>query len=391
MASTPSESGASGAAAAAAATAAAAAAAAGLPTTTDPIDLQGLRDKYADLPAPRVRLGRAVTCKDAGKACFLRKDYEAAAAQFQFAVDAVENEWDFTASDAREAKQLRVLCHSNRAQCLLHLKRPFEAKKCCDAALEIDDEHAKTLYRRGVAQSRLGAFESARKDFRRALALEPDNKFVKKEMDKLAKRVEAHKVKEKRIFEKAFRQMDGVFSNGREEEAAAARGGLLEQWFSRAERLTLTYAPWAGTCLPLAVLAAQAAGWTGSVTAGAAGASNRPSRLVCSCLFFVMGWLQFRWAQRGSWMSALWALPVWLHAAVRWGSAGLSSLLALALAASRSRVELALVARVAIAYVAVVSAAAVAGEERGARNNLRERGLRAASVVLLLALLRGHA
>ena len=139
---------------------------------------ESLQKKYADLPPPDVRIQKAKDCKEHGNQSYKEKFYDRAANSYQEAIDAIENEYNFTAFEARDAKELRVLCHSNLAQCMINVGKYYLARKSCDAALEIDDEHSKTLYRRGLAHMNLSAYEAARKDFKCALALEPDNKKV---------------------------------------------------------------------------------------------------------------------------------------------------------------------------------------------------------------------
>ena len=357
------------------------------------LDLGKLREKYADLPAPMERLAAARAEKDAGGACFQRKDWKGAAASYDAAAAALENEWDFTAMDAREAKALRVVCHSNAAQCRIKLKEYFEARRACDAALAIDDEHAKTLYRRGLANTNLAAFDSAKRDFRRALALDPDNKFVKKELKRLEMRVDKHRKKEKRVYEKAFQKMDGVFSDHREaglEDFEKPGAGAFARWFGWVGKIVEQRCgrawPWIGIGMPLAVLAGRLLGRPIGI------GTELSSRVVCSCIFLLGGMLQLRWAQR----KRHW-LPGWFGDSVQggaeWASGGLSVLLAWSLGLSRSERELGFVSRVAMAFALLASGTAALGEGvadgSGGKRKLR-RAAKASSVLLLLFLLGQH-
>jgi tetratricopeptide (TPR) repeat protein len=356
------------------------------------LDLGKLREKYADLPAPSARLASARASKDAGGACFGRKDWAGAAEAYSAAARGLENEWDFTATDAREAKELRVVCHSNAAQCRIRLKSYFEARAACDAALAIDDEHAKTLYRRGLANAHLAAFDSAKRDFGRALALDPDNKFVKKELKRLEARVDKHRKKEKRVYEKAFQKMDGVFSEHREglEEFEKPGAGAFARWFGWVGKVVERHCghawPWLGVGMPLAVVVGRFLGRPLGV------GTTLSSRVVCSCLFLLGGVLQLRWSQR----KQHW-LPGWLGDGVQsgaaWASGGLSVLLAWSLGLSRSNRELSFVSRVAMAFVLLASGSAALGdvgaEGSGGERKLR-RAAKASSVLLLLLLLGQH-
>tara|TARA_B100000795_G_C22721764_1_gene407760 strand:- start:48 stop:1130 length:1083 start_codon:yes stop_codon:yes gene_type:complete len=346
-------------------------------TTTS---INDLRKKYADVPRPEVRLTKAKDCKTAGNSAFKEKLYDTAAKSYQEGIDAIENEWDFSAFDAQEAKELRVVCHSNLAQCMINLNKNYEARKNCDAALEINDEHAKTLYRRGLANTNLSAYEAARKDFKCALALEPDNKNVKKQLEKLQKKVTRHKMKEKKVFKKAFENLDGVFSENRDSDVS-----WLERWMRWADHKTQTYGPWLATILSLSVFV----GKTSSNSLFFNGTGNLASRSVCSLIFFMVGYLQLRWShkRRGEW------LPTWLpyRESISWVSGGFSMLLSWTMAMARNQSALSFASKIGI-VVSLCSGgmAAVAGETSTTSNRIQDRSLRASTMLLLLALLSGH-
>jgi tetratricopeptide (TPR) repeat protein len=340
------------------------------------ISIDDLRKKYADVPHPEVRLTKARECKASGNAAFKKKLFDAAALFYQEAIDAIENEWDFTAFDAQHAKELRVVCHSNFAQCMLNVGKHYEARKSCDAALEINDEHAKTLYRRGLAHACLSAFEAARKDFKCALALEPENKNVQKQLNKLQKKVEKHKMKEKKIFKKAFENLDGVFSENRDSDVH-----WMERWMRWAENHLQMYGPWIATLLPLCVF--------GGKFTGVAFSGTMASRSVCSLVFLMVGYLQLRWShkRRGAW------LPSWLpyREPVSWVSGSLSVLLSWTIMMAKNSAELTLASKVGIVVVLCGGGIAALGEETTASKRVQDRGLRASSILMLLALLTRHA
>ena len=173
-----------------------------------------------------------------------------------------------------------------------------------------------------------------KRDFQRALALDPDNKFVKKELKRLEMRVDKHKKKEKRVFEKAFRKMDGVFSDNREAEEDFDKpgAGTFARWFGWLGRATEqrfgdTW-PWLGAVAPLIPLAGRSLGQPLGI------GSEASSRMACSCVFLLGGLLQLRWAQQRHW------LPGWFGSSVQsgceWASGGLSMLLAWSFGLSRS-------------------------------------------------------
>ena len=60
-----------------------------------------------------------------------------------------------------------------------------EAEKDCTAALDFDPKSLKALWRRGISRRELGKFKEAQKDLEAALVLEPTNKTVRAELEKV--------------------------------------------------------------------------------------------------------------------------------------------------------------------------------------------------------------
>ena len=95
-------------------------------------------------------------------------------------------------------------------------KEFYEARRNCDKALELNDTSIKALFRRGVANTKLGEYEVAQKDFKKLLVVEPGNKKTIKELDKLEVLKSRQKKKQARIYKKMFNQaLDGSFSDNR--------------------------------------------------------------------------------------------------------------------------------------------------------------------------------
>ena len=362
-------------------------------------DLASLKQKYADLPPPDVRITTAQEHKTQGNASYQQKSYVAAAEAYQKAIDAIANEWEFTAFEARDAKELRVLCHSNLAQCLINVGNYYEARKSCDSALEIDDEHAKTLYRRGLAHMHLSAYEAAKKDLKCALALEPDNKIIRQQLDKLQKKVLKHKRKEQKVFKKAFENLNGVFSEHRDHDVP-----WLEKWMRRVEEKILTYGPWMASLLPLLLLSGKFFGLPASLQHllkslfffGSNASSTTAVQLLstvsqhtCAWLFFCMGFVQLRWSYKKR--GANW-LPSWLPYCeqISWIHGSVSMLVAWTMVMARTSSELSLASKVGIVAVVLSGGMGVLGED-GSRLSVSKKGVRATSVLMLLTLLTGHA
>ena len=103
-----------------------------------------------------------------------------------------------------EARDLVVSLHVNRAAALLRLERREDAEQACDAALVLQPENVKALYRRGVsrAENPIKAIE----DLKRALKLEPGNTAAKRELAKAERRRAEREREEQRKMKQGLRK-----------------------------------------------------------------------------------------------------------------------------------------------------------------------------------------
>ncbi|CAI2186949.1 18465_t:CDS:10 [Funneliformis geosporum] len=79
----------------------------------------------------------------------------------------------------------------NRAMAYLKLQKWEDAELDCTIGLMLHPDNTKALWRRGIARRELGKLEEAKKDLQDALHLEPHNKAVKEELDKLLSAIES--------------------------------------------------------------------------------------------------------------------------------------------------------------------------------------------------------
>ncbi|CAO3625482.1 unnamed protein product [Cunninghamella echinulata] len=75
----------------------------------------------------------------------------------------------------------------NCAMAEIKLNRFLAAEKDCTKCISLQPNHVKALWRRGIARSGLGRPNEARQDFELALNIEPGNKAVTDELNKLPK------------------------------------------------------------------------------------------------------------------------------------------------------------------------------------------------------------
>jgi len=130
-----------------------------------------------------------------------------------------------TADDAAYQKRLRLTLILNIAQAKLQLQKYEEAIGACDAALEMDPDNVKALYRRAEARVRPSKstgydHDLAIKDLSKAALRDPDNATVTKLLMELKKERKQQRNKDQKTF-------TGLFERGQlydKAEEAAAEG-----------------------------------------------------------------------------------------------------------------------------------------------------------------------
>jgi tetratricopeptide (TPR) repeat protein len=73
----------------------------------------------------------------------------------------------------------------------LKLQKWEDAELDCTVGLKLHPDNSKALWRRGIARRELGKLEEAKKDIQDALRLEPNDKAVKEELDKVLSAIES--------------------------------------------------------------------------------------------------------------------------------------------------------------------------------------------------------
>mmetsp|Transcript_34083 Transcript_34083/g.109376 ORF Transcript_34083/g.109376 Transcript_34083/m.109376 type:complete len:582 (-) Transcript_34083:1469-3214(-) len=123
-----------------------------------------------------------------------------------------------------------VSCQLNASQCALKTKDWPEAARTATAALKVvegDDPHAKKsksskkklpvdddgprvrgLYRRGVARGHMGLLAEAREDLQQAARLDPKNRAVRVELQRIKERALAQKKSQQSAFKAVFDRVD---------------------------------------------------------------------------------------------------------------------------------------------------------------------------------------
>eukprot|EP00761_Pharyngomonas_kirbyi_P008131 gb/GECH01008142.1/.p1 GENE.gb/GECH01008142.1/~~gb/GECH01008142.1/.p1 ORF type:complete len:725 (+),score=147.83 gb/GECH01008142.1/:1-2175(+) len=142
--------------------------------------------------------------KEQGNKLFKEGDLEKAVGRYVRGIQYLSELYDPKDDLKQEGADLKTVCHLNAAACMIKLKLYTKAIDNCSRALEINDSSMKAYFRRGQAYSLSGEYDKAQEDLKTAQEMSPDSKSVKKEMDKLQKRIKQQEAKEKAMYSRMF-------------------------------------------------------------------------------------------------------------------------------------------------------------------------------------------
>uniref|UniRef100_A0A182J317 peptidylprolyl isomerase n=1 Tax=Anopheles atroparvus TaxID=41427 RepID=A0A182J317_ANOAO len=101
-------------------------------------------------------------------------------------------------------QQFQLLNCLNQAAVQLQLKEYRSVVHACNAALAIDPDNAKALYRRGMAQNELRNYENALNDLGRVLQRIPDDRLVQSEYERSRKSLHEYTQLQRKALSKLF-------------------------------------------------------------------------------------------------------------------------------------------------------------------------------------------
>ena len=111
--------------------------------------------------------------------------------------------------DKEEGKATHIGSLSNACACYISLNKWDKAISKCGEVLEIDNSNAKAYFRRAQSNFELQEFSNAKSDIVAAVKLAPKDKSIRTLYDKITKRIEEEKSKEKNFFQSVFGKNGG--------------------------------------------------------------------------------------------------------------------------------------------------------------------------------------
>ena len=182
---------------------------------TDTTDLAGISPEKAE-----IMLIKATNLKEQGNQEFKEGELDKAARSYRRGVASLKKLNNNNTGD-EQVKALLVTLYTNLSTVLFKSQKYRVSAEVSGKAIGVlknnEDNnnnsnapaHVKALYRRAVANRKLGNLDEARQDLRAAVAMDASNIACKKELASIKKELEAAKENQKKALSKAFQSRSG--------------------------------------------------------------------------------------------------------------------------------------------------------------------------------------
>jgi tetratricopeptide (TPR) repeat protein len=199
---------------------------------------------------PMEILVRATTLKEEGNAQFKEGDLSKACRSYRKGTNLLKPLNKNNTGDD-QVKALLISLLNNHAMVLFRLKQYKTSRNVATHALQVDGENVKALYRRAVAQRKLGDVKEARDDLKQALKYDANNVAVRKELVSIKKQLEDSTAKEKKQLQKAFSKKSGssFLYDDKEEEERKKEEAMKQKKQQEQEALEKRKVEWEDECV----------------------------------------------------------------------------------------------------------------------------------------------
>jgi tetratricopeptide (TPR) repeat protein len=167
-------------------------------------------------------LTQATGLKEIGNGHFKEGDLDQAARSYRRGVNKLKKLNKENTGD-EQVKALLVTLQTNLSMVAFKQSRYKRSAEVAGKALGIDPANVKALYRRAVAQRKMGNLEDARDDLRAAIKVDASNTACKKELVAIKKELEQTKENQKKALAKAFSTTSSSFLYNDKEAAERKR------------------------------------------------------------------------------------------------------------------------------------------------------------------------
>lgn len=203
---------------------------------------------FAPKQDPELLLIKANALKEEGNNFFKEQDYEKASRSYRRGTNALKPLNRGNTGDD-QVKALLVTLQTNLSMMCLKMGKAKQSVQVATAALEIDKNNVKALYRRAVAHRQLGDLDRAKADLKVALQNDPANVAVKKELASLKKELETAKLSQKKGLQKAFSRSGSLLYDDKEQEKKKKDEEAKRKKQQEEELLKKRKAEWENECV----------------------------------------------------------------------------------------------------------------------------------------------
>lgn len=180
----------------------------------------GTGDKHADYPVDagidfsskesvETVLSICKEVREIGNKLYKEKDFQRALDKYSKALrylTSLKEDGDLEEDQEKEVDNGQALSiYLNLAACKLQLQEYEDVIKDCDEALAISENNVKALFRKGQALVHTKDWENAEICLQKAATLEPNDKGIKKELEKAKNGRKADAMKEKQMYARMFK------------------------------------------------------------------------------------------------------------------------------------------------------------------------------------------
>ena len=193
---------------------------------------------------------KATALKEEGNALFKEDDLSKAARSYRKGINRLKPLNRNNTGD-EQAKALLISLQNNLSMVCFKQNKLKLSRDVATQALEVDRENVKALYRRAVAQRKLGNIKEARDDLKQALKYDANNVAVRKELISIKKELEDTTAREKKQLQKAFSSKGGgsFLYNDKEEEERKKQEERQRKKQEQEEALKQRKVEWEDDCV----------------------------------------------------------------------------------------------------------------------------------------------
>nr|AIZ68177.1 peptidyl-prolyl cis-trans isomerase CYP40-like protein [Albuca bracteata] len=148
------------------------------------------------------------SAKSFGNDYFKKKEYKMALRKYRKALRYLDNCWDkedVTEEKSSQLRNIKAVVLINSSACKLNLGDPKGALLDTEFALRDREDYAKAYFREGQAHMALKDVDSAVESFKKALALEPNDVGIKKELAAAKRKIADRLDQERKAYARIFR------------------------------------------------------------------------------------------------------------------------------------------------------------------------------------------